>query len=227
LDYNDLVSRRYRGTAGEEYYRLRQRDTVEQGYALNLEYFEPYLHGAEWVLDFGCGNGGMLALIAARVPHPVGLEVNPVAAAAARERGCEVYATLPDMPPHYCFDLVVSNHVLEHVRHPTRALEQVRERLRPGGLFVTKLPMEEARYRRSRRWEKDDIDHHLHTWTPRLFANTLSEAGYEVVDCRVVNSAWHPKLFGLSRLGLDRAAFWALAVLGGRRQLLGIGRRPG
>lgn len=66
------------------------------------------------------------------------------------------------------------------------------------------------------------MDHHLATWTPRLFANVLFEAGFSVMECRVITTAWHPRLFPLMNLGLTRMVCWATAIALRRRQLLAV-----
>jgi len=70
------------------------------------------------------------------------------------------------------------------------------------------------------------VDYHLQTWSPRLFANNLIESGYEVQSVRIIRSAWHPRLFPLMKFGLCPAAFWLLAVIKHRYQLLAVARVP-
>ena len=218
------ISRHYEGDAGARYVAHHQSDPFHLGYALNFEYFKPYLKPADIVLDFGCGNGGMLRLLDEYVHQAEGLEVNTHAAERARSLGLTVYADLEALPETSVYDAVVSNHVLEHVRNVPTTLERIRKIIKPGGILLLKLPLDDWRARAQRAWSKDDIDHHLQTWTPKLMGNVLFEAGYDVEDIRVVTSAWHPKLFPLVKIGLGSLAFWALAVLKKRRQLFVVGR---
>lgn len=44
--------------------------------------------------------------------------------------------------PNGSFDVVVCNHVLEHVRDYQRALAELRRVLRPGGLLIRSLPID-------------------------------------------------------------------------------------
>ena len=226
MEEEKSVSDHYLGDAGVRYVEHHQSDPYSAGHQLNLEYFMPYLQPTDTVLDFGCGTGGMLHLLSEQVRNAEGLEVNPHAAESARTLGLTVYSSLSELPQGPVYDAVVSNHVLEHVRDASTTLERVRGSVKPGGLLLLKLPLEDWRARDQRRWFKDDIDHHLQTWTPRLIGNVLFEAGYEVEEARVVTSAWHPKLFPLARLGLGKLAFWAVAVLKKRRQLFVVGRVP-
>lgn len=222
------ISEHYLGARGEAYIDARQAlSRAEHGYRLNFAWFRPHLRAADRVLDFGAGTGGMLRLIKGHVARAEGLEVNPAAARLAREQsGCEVYERMDLIPAGPVYDAVVSNHVLEHVRDVCATLEQIRARMKPGGRLIVKLPIDDWRSRRQRGWSRDDVDHHLQTWTPRLFANVLFESGFDVRECRVLTSAWHERLFWLRRFGLERPAYWAFAALKHRRQLLAVALNP-
>lgn len=226
-DAKPEVSSHYLGEAGEEYTRQRLRNPAPSKYKMALPHFAPYLEPSQTVLDFGCGAGGLLALVEPRVAHADGLEVNPAAAELARERtGCRVFASLDELPPDQTYDLILSNHVLEHIRDVCSTLERLRPHLRPGGRFVTMLPINDYRDSYHRGWSHEDVDRHLQTWPPRLFANVLYESGYEVEECRVIYSRWAPSLEPFARLGLARLAAWAFARVFHRPQLLGVGIRP-
>ena len=218
-------SAHYTDASGEAYVASRQSNPDSLGYALNFSFFRPHLKPTDVVLDFGCGNGGMLKHLAAAVSRADGLEVNPAAAQIARACGHAIFGGIAEIPTDAAYDAIVSNHVFEHVRDVASTLEQLRTRLKPGGVLITKLPIDDWRNPQQQTWSASDVDHHLHTWTPRLFANVLFEAGYEVREVKVICSAWHPKLFPLVKLGLGGLAFRALAVIKHRRQLLAVGAR--
>jgi 2-polyprenyl-3-methyl-5-hydroxy-6-metoxy-1,4-benzoquinol methylase len=160
------VSDHYKGTAGIHYFNMRQKDQSLIGHMLEFQYFKPFLKSTDCVLDFGCGTGGMLRLMEQYVRRVVGIEVNASAAGIARSSGLTVYSSLETLPDDELYDVVVSNHVLEHIRNVPSTLEHIRERIISGGLVLLKVPMEDWRSADSRRWSSDDIDHHLQTWTP-------------------------------------------------------------
>jgi SAM-dependent methyltransferase len=94
-------------------------------------------------LEVGPGTGVDLFCLRALGWEAHGLEVDPVAAARARETsGCVVtVGTLEsaDYPPG-TFDLVYMSHVLEHLPDPARALRRCLGLLAPAGRLVAVYP---------------------------------------------------------------------------------------
>lgn len=96
------------------------------------------------ILDIGCGTGPFL--VCAREQgwsDLTGLEVSPRAAAAARTAsGAEVRETPLDEAdlPHDHYALVGLWDVLEHLPAAGRALERIRQLLRPGGIIAVSTP---------------------------------------------------------------------------------------
>ncbi len=75
--------------------------------------------GRRRVFEFGCGNGNFLSRIQRSIPEVAGLEYNPEAVRAARDKGLKVY-TPEDGPRAFDgqWDAAFSFHVLEHVADP-------------------------------------------------------------------------------------------------------------
>ena len=175
------------------------------------------------VLDFGCGNGSLTNAIAPSVASIEGLEVNAYTRRIAIEKGrLTVFESLDAIPKDRVYDAVTSNHVLEHIPNVIDTLRAIRNRIVPGGLFITVLPIDDFRETLNKRWTRDDPNHHLHTWTPLLFGNTLAEAGFSPREFRVVTSAWTPRLFFLGTGRLQSVAGYVLALLKKRRQLIAV-----
>jgi len=126
-------------------------------------------------------------------------------------------------------DVVISNHALEHTLDPLGDLRALRRALRPGGKLVLWLPIDDWRAQREPA-DGDDRDHHLYTWTPRLLANLLREAGFELRECRVVAHAWptnrYATLHRVLPAPLFELAARAWSRLRRRRQLMALALRP-
>lgn len=217
-------SSRYIGRKGEQYFRWQSGQTKAAA-SLIFAKIQPLVSPGDDLLDFGCGSGELLSRLPGR--SKAGVDVNEAALAEARGRGLEVYRSLAELPAAKRFDVVLSNHCLEHVLYPIAALREIRERLRPGGRLILCLPIDDWRYQR--RYDPDDINHHLHTWTPLLLGHTLAEAGFEVVSMRILTQAW-PRRFERWRAILPAALWEFLCFLGGvirkRRSLLAVATKP-
>lgn len=100
--------------------------------------FGPLLRNRRW-LDFGCGLGGLLDLMRDQARSVAGLEPNLERAAATASRGHRVLHSLEQVPTA-SLDVISLFHVLEHLTAPSTTLEQLRDRLVPGGLLLVEVP---------------------------------------------------------------------------------------
>ena len=217
------MGRHYQGELGSEYYAWQHKG-AELGAVLERPKFAPHVGPSDTVVDFGCGNGAILAVLDAG--ERIGIEANAAARVAARARGLRVVAAADELPDA-CADVVISYHALEHTLAPLAELRELCRLLVPGGRLVLWLPLDD--WRRQRKPDPGDINHHLYTWTPLLLANLLAEAGFEVREAAVVNSAWPQRHELLHRVLPPRAfdaACRAWAVLARHRQVRALAVKP-
>lgn len=90
--------------------------------------------------------------------------------------------------PDAVADVVVTDHALEHVPFPIGALRELRSKIKPGGILSLVVPIDN--WRHHKRFDPNDVNHHLHTWTPQLMGNSLVEAGYEILSIWARILAW-------------------------------------
>ena len=210
------------GHYGSDYFAW-QRSVGNVGAVLNQRKFRAWIRPSDTVLDFGCGSGALLSALPGTTK--IGIEIGEEAREAASELGLVVHDDLSDVTDG-SVDVVISNHALEHVAYPLNELRNMRRVLKTGGRAILVVPIDD--WRNQRAPNRTDPNHHLHTWTPLLFANLLVEAGFEVEACRVMTHAWRRKSLILHRLApppLYNAAAWALAVLTRSRQIHAIARK--
>jgi 2-polyprenyl-3-methyl-5-hydroxy-6-metoxy-1,4-benzoquinol methylase len=136
------------------------------------------------LLDVGCGSGRFLALLRRAGWQVSGIEPDPLAAAAARERyGIEVLAGSIEAAglPAHSFDAVVLSHVVEHVSDPAALLAACRRLLRPGGRLALSTPNAESRGHRrfGAAWLHLDVPRHLFLFSAPALAALLERAGFE------------------------------------------------
>lgn len=221
----ETIASHYQGDKGVDYATGRQDTLNHFGYQLQKKFFIPFLTKDMHVLDFGCGNGSIAKALESHVASIEGLEVNSYARSLAVTQNLTVYDSLNSLPKDKQFDAIISNHVLEHIPDVVNTLKVLSHHLTPEGVFVTVLPIEDFRARRNRQWDPNDPNHHLYTWTPLLFGNTLQEAGFEPKELKIITHAWTSKLFFLGDTWLQGLACWVLSVLMKKRQLLAVAVR--
>ena len=95
------------------------------------------------LLDIGCGWGQLLRAASDRGYDAVGIEASPGVAEIAREAfgvECVVGAFPVQTFEPDSFDIVVMNHVLEHVDDPHSVIEEAGRLLKPGGVLAICVP---------------------------------------------------------------------------------------
>jgi 2-polyprenyl-3-methyl-5-hydroxy-6-metoxy-1,4-benzoquinol methylase len=100
------------------------------------------------VLDLGCADGSLLRATSEieGTVETFGVEPNLAYAEYASQNGVDrIWPALGDVPAEEKFDLVIVNHVLEHVRDPVGLLAELRARLSPAGAIYVDVP-DAARY---------------------------------------------------------------------------------
>ncbi|MFN4057482.1 MAG: class I SAM-dependent methyltransferase [Roseinatronobacter sp.] len=135
------------------------------------------------ILEIGCGNGANLALLQSLGHNVTGIEPDPAARRLALGRGLTILEghaeTLPDAVLAQTFDLIMFMHVLEHCILPTRALEQARNLLSPGGRMVIEVPNSDClgHAHFGALWFWLDVPRHLNFFTPRALERMLADIG--------------------------------------------------
>ena len=101
------------------------------------------------VLELGYGEGIVSAFLRGRGCRLTVVEGSGMLAREARARGFEVEESLfEEYDPGKRYDLVLANHVLEHVDEPRQVLKRARGWLKPRGKLFAIVPNRESLHRR-------------------------------------------------------------------------------
>jgi 2-polyprenyl-3-methyl-5-hydroxy-6-metoxy-1,4-benzoquinol methylase len=134
------------------------------------------------LLEVGCGGGGMLKGLADLGWEVAGVDFDPVAVAACRNKGLrvELGALEAQLYPRNSFDAVVMSHVIEHVHDPVALLTECRRILAPGGKLSLVTPHLNALGHRLFRssWFCLDPPRHLHLFSVKSLRAAFREAGF-------------------------------------------------
>ncbi len=140
------------------------------------------------ILEIGAGRGRLVADLAARGHHAVGIEPATAAAAAARKEGARVETRGLEQASFEAgsLDLVVLWHVLEHLADPAAALDRISPWLAPGGRMVVAVPNLASLQARmgGDRWFHQDVPRHRTQFTAKGLRRLLERSGWRTIRVR-------------------------------------------
>lgn len=171
----------------DKYYSW-QKKAGEYAASQDLWKFSPFIKTSDSVLDFGCGGGYILERLHCK--RKSGIEINNVAAKEAKQRGIAIFPLIKSIPANLRFDVIISHHALEHVENPAEILKQLRKYLKPKGISVHIVPIDD--WRTQKKYTEKDINKHLYTWTPLLIGNLFTQCGYTVNKVEIIQHHWLP-----------------------------------
>jgi len=132
------------------------------------------------VLDVGCGYGAYLIPFKKAGHSVYGIELSQHRVASAKRLGVETamigVEDLSEATFGKKFDLVFSNHVLEHVHNPHTFLEKIKATIKPGGWFFVAVPNLENYFLP----QDFFFALHVHSFTKHSLAALLKEHGFEI-----------------------------------------------
>jgi 2-polyprenyl-3-methyl-5-hydroxy-6-metoxy-1,4-benzoquinol methylase len=151
------------------------------------------------VLDAGCGNGSLAAMLADRGFSVVGVDADKRGVELATSRGSKaVFATadfarspaeqgLLDGGP---FDAVVSTEVVEHLYSPHELIRFAAEALRPGGRLILTTPyhgyLKNLALALTGAWDKHLTANwhggHIKFWSRASLSSLVEDQGLKVCD---------------------------------------------
>jgi len=133
------------------------------------------------LLEIGVGSGSLLRSARSAGFDVMGCDLSEAICTRIKQRyaipmHCGYVADLPKAPS---FDVVVMNHVLEHLPAPVDVLRELRMRMAPGALLHVAVPNVACPEARLPGWGSYE-PYHLIYFTPLTLRTTLARAGFHV-----------------------------------------------
>jgi 2-polyprenyl-3-methyl-5-hydroxy-6-metoxy-1,4-benzoquinol methylase len=135
------------------------------------------------ILDFGCGGGYFLRICRELGADVQGIEPSAHGAEITRRQGIPVFnGTLEQFQAERGgdrFDVITSNHVLEHVPDPVRTLAGLGSLLAPGGSITIAVPNARCTFAQELgpEWYSTDLPFHLHQFSAESLRIAAERAG--------------------------------------------------
>jgi SAM-dependent methyltransferase len=135
---------------------------------------------ARRIVDIGCGRGGFVAICRQELRDALGIDNEPAAARICRAQGLPfVLADAQQLPfASDCLDVVRAKEIIEHLPDPRPMLREIHRALRPGGLFLSRVPSHfSALYPIGNFW--DDYTH-VRPLSRLALRRLLDDTGFEI-----------------------------------------------
>lgn len=144
-------------------------------------------------LEVGSSTGLFLSLLKNKGWDVEGVEVSKTAIEAARKMGIStITSTFEKAKLDPGYDLVIFNHVLEHLEDPTASLKKVNHVLKKGGLVLIDLPNFGSFWAKLQgpKWRYILPNEHLWHFTPKSLEVLLEKNGFSIISSETHSGIW-------------------------------------
>ena len=137
---------------------------------------------AQEVCEVGCSSGSLLHALSGQGWRVHGYELADSTARVARNAGLNVITGEIPQGQQGAADVVILRHCLEHTRDISEQLKQIRNYLRPDGIFLMVVPNYGSSASRlfGRRWQWLNIPEHIWYFSPASAAAVLGRSQFTV-----------------------------------------------
>jgi len=143
------------------------------------------------ILDIGCGVGLFLYLAKKRGWEASGIEISKFASNFAKNKLKlnVINSDNLDIFQDKFFDVIVVNHVLEHIKNPLVILKQIKKKLKINGILFIGVPNIEGLFPRVQKedWPSLQPLAHIYQFTPKTLKLLLQKIGFEPIRIMSIN----------------------------------------
>jgi SAM-dependent methyltransferase len=164
----------------------------------NAYKFKGSIKSSDTVVDFGCGGGFLLNKL--DCASRIGIDPNVSVAEVVNKFNIKHFITPVDAIQDLgkgIVDVIISNHALEHTLNPLQELKNLKLLLKEGGTIHFFVPCDSINYK----YNPNDINFHLFSWSPQNLGNLFTAAGYKVDYVRPYIHKWPPFYSKIALLG--------------------------
>lgn len=206
LDFNKIYSEAYYRGYGVDslvdyVYELEHPENTVRTYEwkgiVNIVkslYLRPLNSDVHW-LDYGCGNGGLVRYIRSTTAcDAMGFDEGWVVDKAT-EMGIPIIRKKDLLATPARYDIVTAIEVLEHVETPLTVLQQIRNVLKPGGLFFYTTGNARVHRKDLINWAYFIPEIHISLYEPETLSLALKKTGFrsQILD------KWYPAWIDIIR----------------------------
>jgi 2-polyprenyl-3-methyl-5-hydroxy-6-metoxy-1,4-benzoquinol methylase len=159
---------------------LKLRDSLEWSYS-GIQ-----ARNGRKLLDLGCGSGELLDMLRSLGWEVEGVDTDPVAVQNALAKKLRVYlGSLADRQyPAAYFDVIIMNHVIEHLQDPIPLLSECYRILKPQGRLIIVTPNLESWGQRifKQSWVGLAIPAHFYLYSSHSLQVIVEKAGFKAAS---------------------------------------------
>lgn len=142
------------------------------------------------VLDIGCGDGEIIEAMSKKGAYDCyGIEINKDIAKQGQQKNLKIYAGSFEECDAFkddFFDLIIVNHLIEHVTDPEALLKKAWQCLKPGGWMIGETPNTDSYGRKilKGKWSGYHVPRHIHLFSDANLSFLFGKTGFSVIDIK-------------------------------------------